>query len=416
MKIGYACICIGDSRFRFKTVTQKYLSEEKLLSIIAHNIKALQNILIYNKEHKIYMFRISSDFVPFASSDLNVVKWQQIFKHELLEIGRFIKKNQMRVSMHPGQYTIINSIHDGVIARAISEIAYHNDVLDAMGLDLTHKIILHIGGIYQDKKASIARFIRVFKTMDKLVKKRIVIENDDRYYAVDDVMQIANCLTIPVVFDTLHHAILKPSSAERTVSEWLQLTHATWKESDGTQKIHYSEQAPNKRVGAHAKSIQINKFIKFCKDYEDIDKDIMLEVKDKNFAAKKAIYTYFFEEDGFYNEWQYYRMLFFLHDFSLYKYYQEAFLKKADINRLVFYQQCEELLWKNIDKSNGLALIEFILNEFNKGLNDMNRRRLEKMKSQYLEDLLSFSAFMGVVSRMAERLGNCSLYNSLLIF
>ena len=62
----------------------------------------------------------------------------------------------------------------------------------------------------------------------------------------------------------------------------------TWKDSDGKQKIHYSQQAPGKRPGAHTDTIQLDTFLTFCEKLEDKQIDIMLEVKDKNLSAVKC--------------------------------------------------------------------------------------------------------------------------------
>ena len=53
------------------------------------------------------------------------------------------------------------------------------------------------------------------------------------------------------------------------------------------QKVHYSQQNPGKKPGAHSDSIRINHFIEFYEALEREDLDIMLEVKDKNRSAEK---------------------------------------------------------------------------------------------------------------------------------
>lgn len=58
----------------------------------------------------------------------------------------------MRVSMHPGQYTVLNSLKKDVVERAIKDLNYHAKVLDSLGVGESHKIVLHIGEVYNDKK------------------------------------------------------------------------------------------------------------------------------------------------------------------------------------------------------------------------------------------------------------------------
>lgn len=95
-------------------------------------------------------------------------------------------------------------------------------------------------------------------------------------------------LNAPVVFDNLHHEI---NPYEKHMNELLIINECrgTWKEGDGIQKIHYSQQDPNKQPGSHSESIQIDEFISFCQSLERDDIDIMLEVKDKNISAVNCI-------------------------------------------------------------------------------------------------------------------------------
>jgi UV DNA damage endonuclease len=55
-----------------------------------------------------------------------------------------------------------------------------------MCLDETAKIQIHVGGVYKNKQDAIDRFVRTFidinKFVDSSIKKRLVIENDDRLY------------------------------------------------------------------------------------------------------------------------------------------------------------------------------------------------------------------------------------------
>lgn len=195
----------------------------------------------------------------------------------------------MRVSMHPGQYTVLNSYRDDVVSRAIADLNYHNLVLDSLGVDIKNKIILHIGGVYGNKEEAIERFIQNYGLLNKGVKERLVIENDDKSYNIKDVLSIGNRLDIPIVYDNLHNHVL-PYDKLKDDNYWINKCKNTWKREDGPQKIHYSQQDKNKRPGAHSETIEVKEFAVFLNNldnYEDID--IMLEVKDKNLSAIKCI-------------------------------------------------------------------------------------------------------------------------------
>lgn len=153
MSIGYACLTIGVPNTNLKSCTAKNANEEKLLELISHNLNSLENIIEYNIKNNIKLFRISSDLIPFGSSPINTLSWWEIFSSQFSEIGKKIKTSGMRVSMHPGQYTVLNSPNIEVVDRAIDDLNYHTKVLDSIGVGSEHKIVLHIGGVYNDKKA-----------------------------------------------------------------------------------------------------------------------------------------------------------------------------------------------------------------------------------------------------------------------
>jgi len=123
--IGYACLTIGVPHTRQKSCTLKNADEANLTAIIEHNLKALENIIDYNISQNIRLFRISSDLIPFGSSPVNRLDWWQLFDGRFKTIGRKIKAGGLRVSMHPGQYTVLNSSDADVVTRAVQDLNYH---------------------------------------------------------------------------------------------------------------------------------------------------------------------------------------------------------------------------------------------------------------------------------------------------
>lgn len=79
MEIGYACLTKGVYNTNFKRCTLKTASEENLLKLIEHNLETLDRIIDYNIKMGIKFFRISSDIIPFGSSDVNKLQWDSIF-------------------------------------------------------------------------------------------------------------------------------------------------------------------------------------------------------------------------------------------------------------------------------------------------------------------------------------------------
>ena len=288
MRIGYACLTRGVVGTDFKSCVIRNATQDKLKELISYNLNSLKNILDYNSANGIQIFRISSDIIPFGSNRVNDLKWWELFDTQLNHLGNQIKKSGMRVSMHPGQYTVLNSPDEGVVERAILDLSYHSRFLDSLGVDTKNKIILHVGGVYGNKEKAINDFCSNYRYLSEAVKQRLVIENDDKSYHIKDVLTISNRIGTPVVFDNLHN-ITNPSEENYSQQFWVKECGKTWKSGDGPQKIHYSQQNPDKKQGSHSENIRIEEFLQFMNEINEDNLDVMLEVKDKNISAIKCI-------------------------------------------------------------------------------------------------------------------------------
>ena len=191
MSIGYACIHIGAEETKLTSLRLKNLSADRMRAAIEKNLRALQKIIDYNKSYGIKLFRISSNIIPFGSHPANDVAWWKEYASELREIGTELKEAGIRVSMHPGQYTVLNSARSDVAARAIADLEYHCKYLESLETDTSSKVVLHVGGVYAQKGAAINRFIESFKALPVHIRERIPIENDEQSYHVQDVLQIS---------------------------------------------------------------------------------------------------------------------------------------------------------------------------------------------------------------------------------
>ncbi len=284
MKIGYACInlsipCTSSSTFRIKS-----FSKEKFLEKTENNIDCLFKIIKWNVENNINFFRISSGIAPFADHPICKINWQKIFKKDFEEIGKFIRKHKMRISMHPDHFTILNSPKKDVVRKSIKTLEYHADIMDLLGLDSTNKMQIHLGGVYSDKEKSKKRFISNYKKLSKKVKNRLVLENDDRLFSLKDCLKISKETRIPILFDVFHHSILNNGES---IKEATRLASKTWRKKDGYLMVDFSSQAKNKRKGAHADYVNKKDFENFIKETKGIKKDIILEAKKKDKAVLK---------------------------------------------------------------------------------------------------------------------------------
>jgi len=288
LAIGYACITVGVQDTKISRCSIGNATPENLRRITGYNLDALEAAVDYNIAMGIKLYRISSDIVPFGSHPVNKLLWWEEYGEKLHEIGQKIVDSGMRVSMHPGQYTVLNSRRPEVVRNAVSDLIYHAKFLDSLGVNESNKLILHIGGVYGDKQKSTEVFRLSYLKLPDNVKARMVIENDDKNYSMENVLDISRVLGIPVVFDNLHNK-LNPSDENLSEKEWIDTCASTWKRSDGIQKIHYSQQKKGAKVGSHSDTISIEDFMEFYNDLNDKNIDIMLEVKDKNISCIKCI-------------------------------------------------------------------------------------------------------------------------------
>ena len=286
MRIGYPCInrgigCSTNSTFRLASYT-----DERLVEKVGNNLDCLLKTLHYNVKHGLFFFRISSDVVPFASHPVCTYDWPGHFRGHFRKIGEFIREHNIRISMHPDQFVIINALKDNVVEASIRELEYHCTVLDEMELDGTAKIQIHLGGVYGDKGSAIDRFIERYDSLGKSLKSRLVVENDDRSYSLADCLSVHQKVGIPILFDAFHHQCLHNGE---TLRQGLELSAGTWKKSDGIPMVDYSSQQRGQRPGSHARTLNTALFKKFLQETRGMDFDLMLEIKDKETSALKAL-------------------------------------------------------------------------------------------------------------------------------
>lgn len=378
MSIGYACLTVGVAGTRIRNCIMKNATPDILSVIIQSNLEALDNILEYNIRNDIKLFRISSDIIPFGSHPINKLMWWEDFNNKLRELGDKALNNNLRLSMHPGQYTVLNSPDEAVVERAVADLKYHAQFLDAMGLGQEHKIILHIGGIYGDKTSAMNRFKNQYRCLDDNVRQRLVIENDDRQYNISDVYSIGESEGIPVVFDTLHHQI-NPDNKYSEL-EWINVCRNTWKHSDGHQKLHYSQQYVGKRSGSHSATIDVDIFLKFYKQLSNQDVDIMMEVKDKNLSAIKCINAIAYPGiRQLEKEWERYKYLILEHSPRAYQDIRQLLKDKSSYPVREFYRLIDNAMISPVKPGNAVNAAQHVWGYFKDTVDKSTRLRVERL-------------------------------------
>ncbi len=289
--------------------------------------------------------------------------------------------------MHPGQYTVLNSPNPEVVNNAVSDLKYHAKVLDALGVNESSKIILHIGGVYGDKQKSAEVFKSNYLKLPDNIKARMIIENDDKNYAVEDILDISRALEIPVVFDNLHNE-LNPSKEELSGKEWIGICASTWKKKDGKQKIHYSQQKAGASVGSHSETIYIEEFMEFYNSLNDKSIDIMLEVKDKNISCLKCINSTCDKASikDIEEEWARYKYLVLSRSARVYEEIRELLKDKKDMNVIEFYKKIELALHMAEDKGAEVNAAQHVWEYLGKNCKEADKRRFDRLIRYYAEN------------------------------
>lgn len=283
-RLGYPCLNlalgIGTNRtLRLASITDT----AKLRSVIDANLANLQAILRFNAEHGVHIFRVGSQFIPFASHPAFPYDWRTEHAADLTRLAALARSFGARLSIHPGQYTVPGSPDPRIRAASLAELRYAADLIDILSPE-EGVVVLHVGGAYGDKPTAARRFIASLDN-EPAILRRLALENDERTWSAAEVIPIARSLGVPTIIDTLHHR-LNPGDPALPLPRAIELALPTWGTGRGGRrpKLHISSQDPTKNPGAHAYTID-------APDWDELlaalraagreDADIMLESKGK---------------------------------------------------------------------------------------------------------------------------------------
>lgn len=270
---------------RFSKIEDNEVKLYKLKNLTEQNLENTKRILLYNVAHDIKVYRITSKIIPLITHN-DVLDWDYIgeFKGLYKKISTIITENNLRISAHPDHFTIISSPREDVLESSLKDLKYHNNILNSLGLDSNlGKLVLHVGGRYNSKEKTKQRFIDNFCNLPDQIKKRIILENDDKIYDVNDVLDICEELNIPMAMDVHHHWC---NNRGDDIKDHLERIFETWKDEKLIPKVHISSPKSEKKKRAHADNVEFDFFYKFIQKAKIFDKDfdIMIEAKNKNMA------------------------------------------------------------------------------------------------------------------------------------
>ncbi|KAL2196626.1 UV-endonuclease UvdE-domain-containing protein [Corynascus similis CBS 632.67] len=266
---------------------QKFVQELGLA-----NARDIVRMLRWNDKYGIKFMRLSSEMFPFASHPVHGYKLAPFASEVLAEAGRVAAELGHRLTTHPGQFTQLGSPRKEVVDAAVRDLEYHDELLSLLRLpeqqDRDAVMILHMGGVFGDKAATLDRFRKNYAELSPSVKARLVLENDDVGWSVHDLLPVCEELNIPLVLDYHHHNIIFDSTQCRegtldiSEPELQARITATWTRKGIKQKMHYSEPCPGAVTPRDRRKHSARVLtLPPCPP----DMDLMIEAKDKEQAV-----------------------------------------------------------------------------------------------------------------------------------
>jgi UV DNA damage endonuclease len=234
LRLGFPVKVMGRPGFKSND-TRRWQQNPHLKTSLEH----VDAILDYLVETRIDMYRLSSDLAPYATHP-DMPQFHNMVAEsdaELAALGRKARGLDIRLSFHPSQFVLLNSPDPELTRKSIWDLSSQAEMLDRMELGPEAVMVTHVGGVYDDREASRARWLDGYAQCPEHVRRRLVLENDDLRFSAADVLWIHERCGVPLIFDYQHFWCLNPERLElRTV---LERVMASWP-SGVRPKIHFS--------------------------------------------------------------------------------------------------------------------------------------------------------------------------------
>ena len=305
IQLGLCCLNLTLRDSKPKTISSRTmtLTNIKKKGLVPLQKKAEMNLedlitqIHWNEANGIKVFRLSSLLIPQISNpNLKIPGYTLDFaKEKLKEAGNLAKKYNQRITFHPGQYNVVGSPNENAFKNTVLDLQYHADVLNLMGMGKDSVMVVHGGGVYGNKIETVKRWCKRYINLPQSIKDRLVLENCEKCYSIEDCLKISEVINIPVVFDTHHfecYKILHPDEKFKEPSYYIPFILETWKKRGIKPKFHVSEQG-NGKCGHHSDYIENipHYLLEIPKKY-GIEIDIMIEAKKKELAIFKLYEKY----------------------------------------------------------------------------------------------------------------------------
>jgi len=264
-RIGYCCINLTlDEKFRTMTLAwanrnKREDVEAKWNEVVKHNFSLLYKIINWNIQHNIWLYRISSDMVPFADHQDWGYLWDNwrgnIENYNILGpvrkmVQEYIERGG-RFTIHPGQFVSLGSASEDTRNNSIKNLEYHGQLLDLCGLpnDYSCPINIHLSNGKSGEKV-VDHILNSLSRLSTSVINRLVFENEQaNYWTPSNINK--HFPKTPITFD-YHHYNLNPDHLG--IDGAVKLAASTWPNNDPVQ--HYSEGRKSPTDPAHSDYVE----------------------------------------------------------------------------------------------------------------------------------------------------------------
>jgi len=216
------------------------VAEERLWDIMVHNIASYKRLIEYvgSLPKELRMVRLGSDVLPVYTEPTWCYYWRLPMVRDYCEkhfapVGETARALDVRLSMHPGQFTVLASDNEEIVERSIEEFEYHTDVIRWMGYGRTFqdfKCNVHISG-----RKGPAGIQNVLPRLSPEARNTITIENDENKWGIDASLELAK--DVALVLDIHHHWCREGEYIQPTDDRYLRIVDS-WR---GVRPvIHYS--------------------------------------------------------------------------------------------------------------------------------------------------------------------------------
>ena len=206
------------------------VAEQRLYDLMVGNIEATRKLVerVGELDENLRMVRLSSDILPVYTQQDWSWFWRLPATREYCErgfraVGDVARERSVRLSMHPGQFTVLASCNPGIVERSIEEFEYHADMVRWMDFGKQFqdfKINVHISG-----RAGTEGIRAAYKRLTPEARNCITIENEENAWGLNDCLSLGDI--IPTVLDIHHHWIregeyIQPTDdrVKRVVDSW----------------------------------------------------------------------------------------------------------------------------------------------------------------------------------------------------